>query len=37
MKGNEKYEIAPLNPGWIKRKVPDSYADDGLKKINERS
>lgn len=33
MKGNEKYEIAPLNPGWIKKKVPDSYADDGLKKI----
>ena len=27
------FEIAPLNPGWIKRVVPDSYADDGLKKI----
>lgn len=27
------YEIASLNPGWIKRKVPDAYADDGLKRI----
>ena len=26
-------EIAPLNPGWIKRKVPDEYADDDLKRI----
>lgn len=33
---NEKsnqYEIASLNPGWIKKEVPDSYADDELKKI----
>lgn len=26
-------EIAPLNPGWIKRVVPDSYADNDLKRI----
>lgn len=26
-------EIAPLNPGWIKKKVPDEYADDGLLRI----
>lgn len=30
---NEKDEQTSLNPGWIKKKVPDSYADDGLKKI----
>lgn len=29
----EKFEIAPINPGWIKRKVPDSYADDDLRRI----
>lgn len=27
------HEIAPVNPNWIKRKVPDSYADEGLQKI----
>lgn len=27
------YEIAPISPGWIKKKVPDSYADDDLKNI----
>lgn len=26
-------EIAPMNPGWIKRKVPNTYADDDLKRI----
>lgn len=26
-------ETAPMNPGWIKRKVPDNYADDDLKRI----
>ena len=26
-------ETAPINPGWIKKKVPDSYADDDLKRI----
>lgn len=33
MSADNGFEIAPLNPGWIKRVVPDSYADDGLKKI----
>ena len=33
MKNNEIYELAPLNPGWIKKRVPDSFADEGLKKI----
>lgn len=28
-----RFEIAPINPGWIKRKVPANYADDGLKRI----
>ncbi|MBR6108689.1 MAG: hypothetical protein IKQ36_03040 [Clostridia bacterium] len=28
-----KYETAPISPGWIKRRVPSSYADDGLKRI----
>ena len=32
-KMNEKYETAPLNPGWIKKRVPDNYADDNLKRI----
>lgn len=27
------FEIAPLNPGWIKKKVPESYADDSLRRI----
>ncbi len=27
------YEISPMNPGWIKKRVPDSYADDDLKEL----
>lgn len=27
------YEITSISPGWIKRKVPQEYADDGLKRI----
>ena len=27
------FEITSLNPGWIKRRVPNSYADDGLRRI----
>lgn len=27
------YEYAPISPGWIKKRVPDSYADDVLKEI----
>lgn len=30
---NKNYEYASLNPEWIERRVPDNYADDGLKKI----
>ena len=30
---DNKFEIAPISPGWIKRKVPSTYADDGLKRI----
>jgi len=26
-------ETAPANPGWIKKKVPDEYADEGLQRI----
>lgn len=26
-------ETASISPGWIKKKVPDSYADDDLKRI----
>jgi len=26
-------EYAPINPGWIKKRVPDSYADDVLKEM----
>jgi hypothetical protein len=26
-------EISPMNPGWIKRRVPNTYADDALKRI----
>ena len=26
-------ETAPMNPGWIKKKVPATYADDDLKRI----
>lgn len=32
-KQDNGYEIAPLAPGWIKKRVPDSYADDDLKEI----
>lgn len=28
------YEISPMNPGWIKKRDPDSsYADDDLKEL----
>jgi len=27
------YEISPTNPGWIKRRVPNKYADDSLKDL----
>ena len=27
------YEISPMNPGWIKKRVPDEYADDSLKDL----
>ena len=27
------YEISPMNPGWIKRRVPDEYADDSLRDL----
>lgn len=27
------YEIAPMNPGWIKKRVPDSYADNDLRDL----
>ena len=30
---DEKCEKTSLNPGWIKRKVPDKYADEGLQRI----
>ena len=33
MSNDNGYEYAPLNPGWIKRIVPDSYADDVLREI----
>lgn len=33
MSKNNGYEITSLHPGWIKKKVPDSYADDDLKEI----
>lgn len=32
-KMDEYCEQAPLNPDWIERIVPDSYADDDLKRI----
>ena len=33
MANSKGYEISSLNPGWIKKKVPDSYNNDALKKI----
>ena len=27
------YEISPMNPGWIKRRVPENYADDSLRDL----
>lgn len=27
------YEISPMNPGWIKKRVPDEYADNSLKDL----
>lgn len=32
-KNNNGNELAPLSPGWIKKRVPDSYADDVLKEL----
>ena len=33
MTKNNGYEISPMNPGWIKKRVPDEYADDSLKDL----
>ena len=33
MSENNGYEYASVAPGWIKKKVPDDYADDILKEI----
>lgn len=33
MSESKGYEYTSLNPGWIKKKVPDSYADDDLRRI----
>lgn len=30
MANNEGFEITSKEPGWIKKKVPDTYADDSL-------
>jgi hypothetical protein len=30
---NSGYETAPINPGWIKKRVPDSYADNDLRDL----
>ena len=30
MKKINGVETAPINPGWIKKRVPDKYADDDL-------
>lgn len=27
------YEISPMSPGWIKKRVPPEYADDSLKDL----
>ena len=27
------YEISPMNPGWIKKRVPDKYVDDNLRDL----
>ncbi len=27
------YEIAPISPGWIKKRVPDNYADNDLRDL----
>ncbi len=33
MANDNGYEISPMNPGWIKKHVPDEYADDNLKNL----
>ena len=33
MSKNNGIETTSINPGWIKRRVPNSYADDGLRRI----
>lgn len=33
MEKNNGYETAPINPGWIKKRVPDNYADDDLRDL----
>lgn len=33
MANDNGYEITSMNPGWIKKRVPDEYADDNLKKL----
>ena len=27
------YEISPINPGWIKKHIPEKYVDDDLKEL----
>lgn len=33
MTKNNGYEISSINPGWIKKRVPDSYADNDLRDL----
>lgn len=33
MANNNGYEMAPLVPEWVKKRVPDNYADDVLKDL----
>ena len=32
-KSDNGFEIAPISPGWIKKRVPAAYADDVLKEL----
>ena len=36
MANNNGYEMAPLVPEWVKKRVPDNYADDILNNYYER-
>lgn len=33
MEKSKGYEISSVNPGWIKRKIPESFNTDELKRI----